>query len=209
MQPYIATPESEAGDTNMIFDHMTWEGGAKVYFKGYPYPAKGYLTQDKVWAVNTAKECLKYPYLWPIVGKIAYKAMQPYLLKREYRNDFANEIETLIGGKLGELIANILEYDNAYRLRFQDLFSEATKESLAAQPIREILRLLAINKRRDLPDVHAKLKYAAYFLILVLLWPPFRSQFKKAINQSNFTNLQLDESDDYWLKIRTDYKANL
>lgn len=205
MQPYLSIPESEAGDTHMVFDRMTWEGGAKVYFNGYPYPAKGYLTQDKVWAVNTAKECLKYPYLWPIVGKIANKAMNPYLLKPEYLNDFAREIQTIIPNKIGQLIANILEYDNAYRLRLQDLFSETTKESLAAQPIREILRLLAINKRRDLPDVHAKLRYAAYFLILILLWPPLRFKFKKAINQSNFKNLQLDESDLYWLKIRTDY----
>ncbi len=198
-----SSPATETTNTTYdVVEKVEYGDGIRMFLKGHPFPLEGLPTVEAVQAINVVKKMLTFQ---PI--KAAEIAIEPYILKPEYMHPCARELRKIFPSRIGQLVSHVVEYDSAYRLRLQDLFSESTKESLSRRPIREILRLLAINKRRDYVDAHAKVKKAAYLLILGLLWPPFHKSFRKSIKRSNYDNLKLNEADKYWLMHRNDYKG--
>ena len=58
-------------------------------------------------------------------------------------------ISTPIAKQTAYIFGEIFEYDNAYRFRVQDLFTESSKELLTKNPIKEIRRLLKIYMSRE------------------------------------------------------------
>lgn len=50
---------------------------------------------------------------------------------------------------LRDIITMIMELDNAYRFRFQDIAPELDKDALKANPSKELLRLLALMQSRE------------------------------------------------------------
>ena len=99
----------------------------------------------------------------------------------------------------------VIQYDWAFRLRFLDLCNETTTELLTQNPRKEIKRLMALNKERDIPKVHRKLNKFATIIQLILLYPPLKRKFKEMAQ-----NLpKPDESDKYWMRLRTDYKSGV
>ncbi len=100
---------------------------------------------------------------------------------------------------LTEIFNYVIEYDWAYRVRFIDLCTETTEERLLRHPWKEINRLLGLNKQRDQPEVHAKLKKFAFLLKVALLLPKYRNILKQ-------TNLpHFDDIDLYWALQKLDY----
>ena len=184
---------------------ITYENGILLWLEDHKFPFKGMATEETVDAANKIKSLLKTPFFFLRLQK-ATKILPSFFPQPNHLTPVAREILSIIPIRLGTLMAFVLEYDAAYRLRLQDLLSETSKEEMVKQPIREILRLLKINKRRDYEIVHRKIRNFAYIFILALLFPPFREKFKKSLQRSNFQNLQLDDGDRYWLKQRTDYK---
>ena len=210
MNPHKYRADDTRDVSMEIFDRLEWEGGAKVYFKNRPYPMKGYLTQDRVYALDLVKQLMRHPRLFK---KLAWVTMKPYILQDQYLSPFALELRKLLNNFFSDntsnIISHVLEYDNAYRLRVQDLFSETTKESFAAQPIKTLWKLLKINKKRDYQEVHSKFRIVVIFVSLCLLLPHIRLKFKRAMRQAHYQNLCLDKGDRYWINQRTDYKANI
>ncbi len=105
--------------------------------------------------------------------------------------------------KLGIVIAHAIEYDSAYKLRIEDLMSETTKEALLNHPLRSIRRLMAINKRRDHMVAHKMMKWTLFVIFVGLLLPNVRNKLRAC----DFSKLQLDECDRYWIDKRTDYSS--
>lgn len=109
------------------------------------------------------------------------------------------------------IFTHIIEYDNVYRYRLEDTFSETTKDRLLKRPIKEVLRLLSIMKSREVrPDgkgdaIHKKFSSIAYILVIALCIPKMRRAFRDAIRDVDFNKLCLDETDTYWVCLRNDY----
>lgn len=176
--------------------------GVKVWLEGHRMPYKGLPTGQAILSVSIVKELAKGRLI-----EAAWLAYKPHLTL-EQMNPFPREIQRVFPGKLGTVIAHTLEYDNAYRLRIQDLLSETSKERILQRPIREIWRLLRINKRRDIKPVHRKFMFAACVLTLIFLIPGFRRRLKISLKNCDYMALILDKSDIYWLHLRTDYNWN-
>lgn len=209
MQKY---PLSDQGGKSMeIFDRVEFNGGAKVYFKNRPYPIKGYLTEDRAAAIALIKRIARSMIIPRIRWwtDISTQALKPYFLTDEFMSPFALEMKKLlthfVRADTADVICYILENDNAYQLRLKDLFSETSKEQLLRNPIKEIRRLLHINKRRDYDAVNTKFNKLVQMATLVLLIPTFRNKFNKAFTESDFRQFTLDEGDTYWLSQRIDY----
>lgn len=163
-----------------------------IYLEGHPYPHKGIPTQEKVEQANEIKHGIKRLKI--------INAPEAYL------GAFASEIKNLstklVGDNAAHSIAFVLEYDNAYRFRLQDLFTATTKERLN-NPL-EILRLSKLNKEREKnKTVHSKL--VPLFWLTFIYATLHRKKWKQAIEQSDFTNLQFDKGDIYWAKLKQDY----
>lgn len=193
--------------------------------------------------------CLISPRRTKIVGKIisafnrlAYGIVSPYMLKPELMTPCSSELQGIIYAFLirigidkdqarhfAEIFGTLIQYDNAYLYRIEDLCSETTKEKLMMNPRKEIKRLTALflerEKRKGQVDlkiiadplahshmdnpnyysVSRKFKIVSRLISFALIFPKTRKSFIKAIENSEFERLQYDEADRYWVRGRTDY----
>lgn len=104
------------------------------------------------------------------------------------------------------IIINIINFDNAYRYRIQDIANETTKEMLAS-PVKEFRRLLSLNAERETsyPAVAKKFKSVGFILSFLLLHPKIRRAYLKALNDIDLSKIQPDEADKFWMCVRTNY----
>lgn len=112
------------------------------------------------------------------------------------------------GGKVFELtriIATMIEYDDAYRFRLQDIFTESSKEALIENPQKEIKRLTKIFMQREKSHAKEIIKRISDIICLALYHPNIKKAFKDGLRTINFKRLQLDNNDRYHVLIRGDY----
>lgn len=105
-------------------------------------------------------------------------------------------------------ICTVIEYDNAYRFRIQDLASETRQMRLGIRPWSEVRRIGKLYASRE--KTHAAGNVAPIFRLLsvALLHPKIRKAWKVAITHlspDEFKWLQLDNADRYHVLIRGDY----
>ncbi len=157
-----------------------------------------------------------------IINKCTYPIVSKYLVKPELMTPLASEFQALLGGTLMNLgistdistqfalvVGSIFEYDNAYRYRLQDLFSETNKELLVRFPYLETKRLFILYLTREkIPVVRQKFSRFYRILTIPLLIPSIHSAVIKALYNCDFKRLQYDENDIYWCRIRKDDDYN-
>lgn len=98
---------------------------------------------------------------------------------------------------MAETFALFIDYDDAYRLIMQDIFSETTKEKLLSS--KELRRLGKLFVQRELnPSIRHKMSGMITLVSLALYSPWLRRCLKKALAAVDFTQFQLDEADRYY-----------
>lgn len=109
---------------------------------------------------------------------------------------------------LRDIFCMFMEFDNAYRFRFQDVVVELNKEALKKNPSKEIVRLLEImSSREQTQEVKDTWKLVRYFL-------PTYLRFNKALKNSiiavltriDLEKVKLSPEDVQFSKERKDYK---
>lgn len=188
--------EEDGEETRVI---RAWYGadGAWVELEGHEQPYKGIADPHAVEAAGVVKKILQ--------GRLvdaAWLCMQPYILEEGYMTPMARELCRSFDGRLGIVIAHVLEYDAAYRFRVQDLAGETTKTELLLHPVRTIVRLVKISRQRDYPEVHKKMRMVLWITCGLL----FMQWFRNRVARLDWARLCLDENDAYWLAQRTDYR---
>lgn len=211
---------------------VKWDGEVVMEIKDAMFPYKTCLSPEIMWATNMFKsfiiENLKIVPVWlylfkkekAINGFLRFgdKIMSPYLLKEVHLTAFSRELhwclftflnETGINeeraDKIAELMVHLLEYDNAYRFRVQDILHTTSKERLKS-PIREVRRLMKLSRDRDSEVVSKKFALLGRLMVFVLLIPKYRRAFKKVVDGVDIKKLGFDEGDLYWVHPREDYK---
>ncbi len=108
-----------------------------------------------------------------------------------------------------KVVATMIEYDNAYRYRFEDIMTETTRAQLISRPIREFRRLGAIfRKREKYVDMFSKLDSFIALGTVALMIPRVRRAFRTAVgslNGTEFDMMKLDDADKYHVLNRPDY----
>lgn len=234
------------------------EGGIYVYYKGLPYPKKGFPYPEAVWANDVIKRITltifksvvmkeTIPALlmvaifpWKIKIKIVENFLHNYarvsdwifhqhFLKPDRYSNACRVLIDIVNTFLFELgitgarhlhgdylskyialtIATIVEYDDAYRYRFEDIATETDRQRLIKKPFREIRRLLDIFEKRETYDnVKGHVKTIRIALSIALLHPKVRKAFRKAlqsISDKRFNYMKLDNADRYHILLRGDY----
>lgn len=114
-----------------------------------------------------------------------------------------------VAERTGLIIATLFEFDDAYKVRVQDLCNETSADALLRNPRQELSRLFALYCERDPhhEEVHAggRILAAGKLLSAALLIPKIKRAFKDALLHVKFSDLQMDESDYYWALPRQDY----
>lgn len=109
--------------------------------------------------------------------------------------------------QLRDLVCMILEMDNAYRFRFQDIVSELSKESLRKNPIKELTRLLSLMQtrehRQDVNDTWTLLKYVVSFYLR--FDKGLREIIVNSLLEADLDKLKLIDNDKCYCAPRRDY----
>ncbi len=155
-------------------------------------------------------------------NRLAYGAISPFILKERYLTPCAGEVIYLssvfltklgisneVAAQTADILGTIIEYDNAYRFRLQDIMSETTSQALFNTPRKEINRLIDIWLERELSeDVKVKVKKIQKLLNLAFRSSKVKEAFRQAIMTSILPNLQADAADRYWMDMKADYNYN-
>jgi len=178
------------------------------------------------------------PLLWPYVlgilvskgqlntavkslNDVSFRCMGHTIVKPEHMTRFGAELMVVIreiafgfgversnAVTLSEILGNVIDYDNAYRYRIQDLVACTSKEAMLKRPIREVWRLAKINAKRERqhgPMVSSKFRLFALAICATLCLPRFRGAFRDAIRSSSWDAMLPDQSDRFWMCVRSGY----
>jgi hypothetical protein len=206
--------------------------GIILHIQGATYPKKGFPMPESVAAINIIKTILlqatKFPLTLLLVNKnkllttfnqVFDRTFSPYKLSPEYLCPTAYNFHKVVSNFLLELgyditlsvsfsynLAHVLEYDDAYRYRLQDILSETTHEALTTNTNQEIKRLVSILEQRTPKgnDVANKIKRLLTPIQLLLLIPHYRKAFKKALTHTILKGMQYDPADKYWAQLKGD-----
>lgn len=149
----------------------------------------------------------------------SWKVISPYILKDMYLKTMTRELQFCIFTFLYELgireevcdrfasiFVHLIEYDNAYWHRVQDIFYELSVRDLKRNPRKEIKRLMNLVKERDSETLIGKVGKLVNIFTLILYIPKVKRAFLKMADQMRIALLKPDTGDIYWLCMRTDYK---
>lgn len=151
--------------------------------------------------------------------RVAVAGSEPYFLKEWHLTRVSQELMWCIftflhnlgiseekADKFSEIFIHMIEYDNAYRFRFQDIMSSVSKKDFKT-PRKAILRLIELIRDRDSNECGDKYIRIAKIMSYALLIPKVKRAFMVVIEGVTFENLQLTEADKYWLCTSNTYKA--
>lgn len=203
--------------------------GMRIYFEGAEFPQKMFTTPEALFSVNILKAILiELTKLRPTLSsllsyfnRIAEKTMHNHLLKDEYRPSATRELDDLLANflisyGLNRIIAvnfsknfsHIIDFDNAYYIRFVDIMSETSSDRLASHPYKEMTRLAhLLLSREHLKGEMKKIYYLVRLVAFFLLLPKARRAWRYALGKSTFSNMHYDNIDKYWACLRKDYDA--
>lgn len=105
-------------------------------------------------------------------------------------------------------IQTIIEYDDAYRYRIEDIMTEASYSQLCKDPRSEVNRLRNILNKRERTHAINTLDSVANFLSKALLHPKIKKAFIAAfygLSDDEFISMRLDNADRYHVLLRSDY----
>lgn len=211
--------------------------GIIIHIVGATYPKKGFPTPESIGALNiiktVIKESLRFPHMLILVNKnkllntfntIFNKAFAPYKLSKQYLCPAAHHtcrflekffIDVGINKDIAEESAynlcHIMEYDDAYRYRVQDICTEADLQQLRFNTRKEIKRLLNIYLDREsgffyprvapgITRVAQQMKYFGTLVLILMVIPRVKKAFSK--NVHILDNVRYDEADKYWAYLK-------
>lgn len=149
--------------------------------------------------------------------EIVNKAIGHLYLKYEYMNPVARGtwrflnsfiyslgIDPEIAQKFAQSFAHLINYDDAYSYRIQDLMNETCPREFRKR--KEICRLIKLLQERDSKGVSDKFVWFANLLLYALWFPKVRRAWDKAIDHTHFEDFAWTDGDWYFCAFRKDYK---
>jgi len=105
------------------------------------------------------------------------------------------------------LICMTLEFDNAYRFRFQDIVNELDKVALHKNPAKELVRLLSLmqtrEKGQDVADTWTLFK--TFLPVVLWLHPKTKKTIKTILGNIDLDKIRLSREDKNFCIPRSDY----
>ena len=106
--------------------------------------------------------------------------------------------------KLVYCLAMIMEFDNAYRWRVQDILGNINKDNLRENPTKEIKRLFNIFIERDF-GIQDRIIVIKKIVLFLLLFKKFRTLVMQFLLELDIDKVKLDEADFYFCLMRKSY----
>lgn len=188
------------------------EGGLLVKFHGFEHPRKGYPDNLRVTIVDNMKKAIMGVLTTPMILMLPFSwrkfVNQLWLMIEFIRMKPGRYCKTayavykaIPNEKVRDIICMILEFDSAYRYRFQDVFGEISKGGFlevfsAFETLEE--REFYQEGENNMAKKWRKIKYLVF-----LAW--FLPSVRKFFRTLNYEAIKMDEADLFWAKRNTTY----
>jgi len=212
-QPYLGFPYADFVNAIDGVKKLT-----KYFFQRLHYIIGNIPSEEKD---NVDKNLWLYQQLISALFYAIYRVVDRHLIKPELYCKAVREIHRTLTEmaplakidrgenkilQVRDIICMYLEFDNAYRFRFQDMLEELNKEEAVKNPAEEIKRLYKINVSRE---VHEELKekqtqYGNFFYWLFSL-PRNKELASEFFKRLNLEEVKLSDIDRHWCVPRPDY----
>lgn len=212
------------------------EGGVYTYIDGHEEPYKGYPYFEFVEKIDILKKMGRgalsslyhsfkkrnplelvflafVPWLFEaLVNSAIYSAhriVMRFRFKPKYYCTAIRELYRAFGNQeqLRDIFCMVLENDNAYRYRFQDVVVHLDKVSLKRNPGKELNRLLTIMQSRetgqDLVDTWTLLK--TFIPPYLFMNRKMRNEVVRILTELNLEEVKLSKEDKWYASGRKDY----
>ena len=212
------------------------EGGILTYYEGGEHPRKGFPHNDTLERVDEIKKFFK-GLAFGFIGFRGRIILLVFLLL--FRKRLTKSIRTLLSEVQGifmfhllkperycicvrevyqaipddtrvrDILCMVLEFDDAYRYRFQDIVGELNKNSFARNPIKELDRLLFLAYTRE-SDVRLQRtwKNMRQLLFCSFFFRDIRNQIIEFFRRIDPEKVKMDEADRYQASFKDGYKWN-
>mgnify|MGYP001579977069 FL=1 len=149
---------------------------------------------------------------WKFLERFKLKAFRYSLAVQDLHRAFSiprkeNDTEQKLRYELRDIVCMVLEFDNAYRFRYQDVIVELDRAALQKRPRQEIARLLTIMSSREVTqEIKDTWTLAASFVKWYLLFDRKMLRLIMHVLKNTTPELaRLDAGDEHWCSQRKDY----
>jgi hypothetical protein len=157
---------------------------------------------------------MKYCYI--IHAHSINRVKLPITHYNKFTNELRRSFESAVRDKnddfykiaryFADFIYLFLEYDNAYRLRIQDMFENLNAENAEKNVRKEVLRLIDILIDREYGIKDKWIQMRRIFNIFLIISPKFRNLMREFLTTLTKENVVLDEDDWYFCLRRNGYR---
>lgn len=140
-----------------------------------------------------------------------YFEMFEILLEEKYWCQPVKEIRRVLKGQINnrmiDFLSMILEYDSAYKNRFQDVFPLLDKSQLKGlRAVKEVKRLFGILAERDYAENAAKWRQMEKFAGLAMYIPKIRNKVISILKEVKLEEIAFSKEDLYWVRMFPSYE---
>lgn len=227
---HTANPAQTAKDKRYILDvKLAEDGTVRTYLSDSELPVRNYPDRASVLLVANFKRLAmelilslkRQNWFERIITLLAIKNnfdilpgwfeyqfdWQQVLLKEKHWSQPIKEVRRVLKGKINEhlidAISAVLEYDSAYRYRFQDIVAELNKNNGV---VKELKRLLTITAEREVDSWQKEKWNSLKFLVNALyLMPKTRKLIREIIQEVNIDEIKFSKEDIYWTRTAKNY----
>lgn len=195
--------------------------GCLIWIKGEAFPIRSALNNQKILTVTQIKRII-VTLLEAFKGNIFKKFFSAIFLAfnwssyidfmYHYMSDTFMDIDrysqpvreafrvfSKIHLKIAWVLISILEFDMAYRYKWQDTIVLINKEAFYKNPLKEFRRVMDIAIGRDYEAMQNKYRLIKLVGSLALIFSSkLRSQLKEIIRDLDFNELKMSKEDIYW-----------
>lgn len=213
------------GNLKEVIAFKELEQGCETYIANEKYPMRGCFTGERIAVLTQFKKLIPtmvktfrgnifskltaFIYLkkhWKEYLDFAHSGMRDLYLDRKYYCQPVRELHKVLSekgiDKIRDIICVIMEWDTAYRYRFQDVISELNTTEFNKYPIKEIQRLAEIMFKREVTLMTSASRQFKPFLPLISIYLFFNKKLlkliKKIVNEINIDELRMSVEDIYW-----------
>lgn len=203
-----------------ITDFIELEQGCETWLKGHQYPIRGCFQYDKLDTVTQIKRVIptifrsinRYKILGVIYFYFNWKewlafihhAFRDVFMEPKYYSQPVREVYRVLSDKnidtIRDIICAILEYDTAYRYRFQDIVGNLKTIKFVENPYAEIERLIRLYTQKENGSiVKDKLGTLLPFIKLYLRFnKKILRLLKEIVTDIDLNEIKSNPADRYW-----------
>jgi hypothetical protein len=211
--------------TREIVDFKITDNGCETWYGGEKYPIRVCLQPDKQDTIARVKRLIptllrtvsKHKLIGALYLRLNWKdlveyihfALQDVYADVDYYNQPTRELYRVLSDKgidqIRDILCAIVEYDTAYRFRFQDIAEEFNRYGFITEPITELKRLWKIYQEREGEPAQKFAKFMPIIFWLLRFNSKLLCLLKEIAKELDEDEIKANAADTYWMLNGGDY----